>query len=100
MSASDVLRGRLRNSFEKPEPVKLDDSNAYSVDLHASTHVFKKGHFIMVQVQSTWFPIIDRNPQKLVPKIFDANESDFQVATQKVFRSAKLPSHIQLPVIK
>ncbi len=100
MIANDVLRGRFRNSFEKPEPVKPDEPNAYSVDLHAINHVFKKGHFIMVQVQSTWFPIIDRNPQKFVPNIFEANESDFQVATQKVFRSAKLPSHIQLPVIK
>ena len=54
----------------------------------------------MVQVQSTWFPIIDRNPQKFVPNIFEAKESDFQVATHKVYRSARFPSHIQLPVVK
>jgi predicted acyl esterase len=100
MIANDVLRGRFRNSFEKPEPVKPDEPNSYSIDLHGINHVFKKGHSIMVQVQSTWFPIIDRNPQKFVPNIFEAQESDFQVATQRVFRSVKFPSHIQLPVVK
>ncbi len=99
MIANDVLRGRFRNSFEKPEPVKPDEPNSYSIDLHGINHVFKKGHSIMVQVQSTWFPIIDRNPQKFVPNIFEAQESDFQITTQKVFRSAKYPSYIQLPVV-
>jgi putative CocE/NonD family hydrolase len=99
MIANDVLRGRFRNSFEKPEPVKPDEPNSYSIDLHGINHVFKKGHSIMVQVQSTWFPIIDRNPQKFVPNIFEAQESDFQITTQKVFRSANYPSYIQLPVV-
>jgi predicted acyl esterase len=98
MIANDVLRGRFRNSFEKPEPVKPDEPNAYAIDLHGINHVFKKGHSIMIQVQSTWFPIIDRNPQKFVPNIFEATESDFQITTQKVFRSANYPSYIQLPV--
>ena len=100
MIANDVFRGRYRNSFEKPEPVKPNEINKYSIDLHAVNHVFKKGHKIMVQIQSTWFPIIDRNPQKYVPNIFEARESDFQSATQSIFRSAKFPSHIVMPVIK
>jgi putative CocE/NonD family hydrolase len=100
MIANDVFRGRFRNSFEKPEPVKPNEINKYSVDLHAIDHVFKTGHSIMVQVQSTWFPIIDRNPQQYVPNIFEAKESDFQVATHKIFRSAKFPSSVGLPVVK
>jgi putative CocE/NonD family hydrolase len=100
MIANDVFRGRYRNSFEKPEPVKPNEINKYSIDLHAVNHVFKKGHKIMVQVQSTWFPIIDRNPQKFVQNIFEAKEDDFQTTTQKIFRSAKFPSHIVMPVVK
>jgi putative CocE/NonD family hydrolase len=98
MIANDVFRGRFRNSFEKPEPVTPDEVNKYSIDLHAVNHVFKKGHKIMVQVQSTWFPIIDRNPQKYVPNIFEAKESDFQSATQRIYHSGAKLSHIQLPV--
>jgi uncharacterized protein len=100
MIANDVFRGRFRNGFEKPEPVTADEPNKYSIDLHAVNHVFKKGHSIMVQVQSSWFPVIDRNPQKFVPNIFEAKESDFQVATQRIFRTTQLPSHIQLPIVK
>ncbi len=99
MIANDVFRGRFRNNLDKPEAVKPDEVNKYSIDLHAANHVFRKGHKIMVQVQSTWFPIIDRNPQKFVPNIFEAKESDFQVATQRVYRSATQASHIQLPVM-
>ncbi len=98
MIANDVFRGRYHNSFEKPEAIKSGEVNKYSIDLHAVNHVFKKGHKMMVQVQSTWFPIIDRNPQKYVPNIFEAKESDFQSATQKIYRSAPNASHIQLPV--
>jgi putative CocE/NonD family hydrolase len=100
MVANDVFRGRFRKSFEKPEPVTPDKVVDYTIDLHTLDHVFLKGHRIMVQVQSTWFPIIDRNPQKFVPNIFDAKEEDFQVATQKVYRSGVYASHIELPVIE
>ncbi|HWA34893.1 MAG TPA: CocE/NonD family hydrolase C-terminal non-catalytic domain-containing protein, partial [Cyclobacteriaceae bacterium] len=96
--ANDVFRGRFHRSFEKPEALKSDEMNKFSIDLHAVNHVFKKGHKIMIQVQSTWFPIIDRNPQKFVPNIFEAKESDFQPATQKIYRSVSGASHIQLPV--
>ena len=99
MVANDVFRGRFRKSFEKPEPVTPGKVFDYTIDLHTLDHVFLKGHRIMVQVQSTWFPIIDRNPQKFVPNIFDAKEEDFQVATQRIFRSAAYPSRIELSVM-
>jgi len=99
MVANDVFRGRFRNSFEKPEPITPNKVEEYTIDLHSLNHVFKKGHKIMVQLQSTWFPIIDRNPQKYVPNIFEAKESDFQKATQKIYRSAMYPSHIELSVM-
>ena len=99
MIGADVLRGRFRNGFEKPEPVTPNEPVEYRVDLLSRDHVFLKGHRIMIQVQSTWFPIIDRNPQKFVPNIFEAKESDFQAATQHVFRSAAHPSAVILPVV-
>jgi putative CocE/NonD family hydrolase len=99
MIAADVLRGRFRNSFEKPEPVTPGKPFEYRVDLLSHDHVFRKGHRIMIQVQSTWFPLIDRNPQKFVPNIFEAKESDFQAATQHVFRSKAHASAVILPVL-
>jgi putative CocE/NonD family hydrolase len=100
MIANDVFRGRYRKSFEKPEAIQPNVVDKYTIDLHAVNHVFKKGHRIMVQVQSTWFPIIDRNPQTFVPNIFNAREEDFKIATQKVHRSADAPSHIVLMIGK
>ena len=70
----------------------------YTIDLHTNDHAFLKGHRVMVQVQSTWFPIIDRNPQTFVPNIFNATAADYRTATQRVFRSAAYPSHVTLPV--
>jgi hypothetical protein len=94
MIADEVFRGRFRKSFEKPEPVTPDAITPFTIDLHTANHVFKKSHRIMVQVQSTWFPIIDRNPQKFVPNIFEAKESDYQKATQRVYRSREFPSGV------
>ena len=74
--------------------------NEYTIDLHWSHHCFRKGHKIMVQVQSTWFPLIDRNPQKYVPNIFEAKDSDFQPAEQRVYRSPKFPSYVQVQVVE
>ena len=100
MVANDVFRGRFRKSFEKPEAIIPNKVEAYTIDLHSLNHVFKVGHKIMVQVQSTWFPIIDRNPQKFVPNIFNATESDFQSARQKIYRTLPFPSHIELSVMQ
>jgi predicted acyl esterase len=100
MVTADVLRGRFRNGYEHPAAVKPEEIAEYNVDLLSRDHRFLKGHRIMVQIQSTWFPVIDRNPQKYVPSIFEATESDFQRATQKIYRSTKYPSQILLPVVK
>jgi putative CocE/NonD family hydrolase len=99
MIADEVFRGRFRNSFEKPEPIAAGVVTPFTIDLHTANHVFKKGHRIMVQVQSTWFPLIDRNPQKFVPNIFEAKESDFQQAMQRIYRSQQFPSSVAISVL-
>ncbi len=96
--ADEILRARFRDSFERPEPVVPNEPIKYRIDLHSSDHVFLKGHRIIVQVQSSWFPVYDRNPQQFVPNIFKASAADYHVATQKVYHSADLPSDIVLPV--
>jgi hypothetical protein len=98
MIADEVFRGRFRQSFEKPEPIAPHQVAEYVIDLHTNDHCFLRGHRIMVQVQSTWFPLIDRNPQRFVPNIFRATEADYQVATQQVYRSQEFPSAIELPI--
>lgn len=96
--ADEVFRGRFRNSFEKPEALVPNRVTPFTIDLHTNNHVFLKGHRIMVQVQSTWFPLIDRNPQKFVPNIFKAEALDYQKATQRVYFSKEAASYIDLPV--
>lgn len=96
---SEILRGRYRNSFEKPEPSKPNEPAKITLTLQDVLHTFKKGHRVMVQVHSSWFPLADRNPQKYVPNIFFANEDDFIVATQRVHRSPELPSRIHVGVL-
>jgi len=99
MIADEVFRGRFRSSFEKPEPFQPGEVTPLTIDLHTANHVFKKGHRIMVQVQSTWFPLIDRNPQKFVPNIFEAKESDFQAATQHVYRTRRFASRVEIMTV-
>ncbi|MEP7109866.1 MAG: CocE/NonD family hydrolase [Ferruginibacter sp.] len=98
--AMEVFRGRFRKSFSKPQALIPNKPEEFVIDLHDINHSFKKGHHIMIQVQSTWFPIIDRNPQKFVANIFEAKESDYTKAIQKVYFSAQYPTYIELPVIK
>ena len=99
MVADEIFRGRYRNSYEKPEAIVAGQVTPYSIDLHTTNHVFKKGHRIMVQVQSTWFPLYDRNPQKFVPNIFEAKESDYQKATDKVYRTRTYPSNVEVSIV-
>jgi len=99
MIADEIFRGRYRHSFEMPEAITPNEVTPYTIDLHTANHVFKKGHRMMVQVQSTWFPLYDRNPQKFVPNIFEAKESDFQKATQRVYRSKRFPSSVEISVL-
>jgi putative CocE/NonD family hydrolase len=100
MISSDIFRGRFRKSFSNPEPLTPGKVEEYTIDLHGADHVFKKGHRIMVQVQSTWFPAYDRNPQKYIPNMYEAKESDYQTATQKIYHSMGSASCIELPVAK
>ncbi len=99
MIAGDVFRGRYYKGWEKSEPIPANSVQKYQITYPANDHTFKKGHRIMVQIQSTWFPVIDRNPQKFVPNIFKATESDFQKATQRIYRSGNSASYIALPVV-
>jgi putative CocE/NonD family hydrolase len=99
MIADEIFRGRFRKSFERPEAITPNEVTPYTIDLHTADHVFKRGHRIMVQVQSTWFPLYDRNPQKFVPNIFEAKESDFQKATQRIYRSKQFPSSVEISVL-
>lgn len=100
MIADEVFRGRFRHSFAHPQPVVPNKVTAYTIDLHTNNHCFLKGHRIMVQIQSTWFPLIDRNPQKYVPNIFKATASDYQSATQRIYRSRQFATYIELPVAR
>jgi predicted acyl esterase len=99
MVAGEVFRGRFRHSFAKPEPIPADQVQTYKFSLHGHDHVFRKGHKIMVQVQSAWFPVIDRNPQKFVENIFSAADADYSKATQRIFRSKAAASGVILPVM-
>jgi len=98
--ADEVFRGRFRKSFQNPEPLGPGVVNEFKIDLHTNDHAFLKGHRIMVQVQSTWFPLIDRNPQKYVSNIFEARDSDYVPATQRVFRTKNAASCVILPVVE
>ena len=99
MVANEVFRGRYRQSYERPEPTPPNKVKGYTIDLHTQNYCFKKGHRIMVQVQSTLFPLVDRNPQTFVSNIFEAKAEDFRVATQRIYRSAKYASHVTVPVV-
>lgn len=99
MVRSEAFRGRFRDSYAEPKPFVPGKTTRVTVPLQDVLHTFKKGHRVMVQVQSTWFPLIDRNPQRFVPNIFTAQESDFQRATHRVHRGRARASKITLPVI-
>jgi hypothetical protein len=97
--AGEVFRSKYRNSFENPEPLVPGEITKIEFDLRDKSHCFGRGHRIMVQIQSTWFPVIDRNPQVFCD-IYHAEEEDFQKATHSVYRSRKYPSHLKLLLIE
>lgn len=99
MVRAEVLRGKFRNSFSKPEPFVKDKIEKVTVKLNEVAHTFKKGHRIMVQVQSSWFPLVDRNPQKFM-NIFEASESDFQKSRITIYHYEGNASSITLPVMR
>ncbi|HTS88415.1 MAG TPA: CocE/NonD family hydrolase [Gemmatimonadales bacterium] len=100
MVASEILRGRYRDSWEHPSPLKPGQVTRFTVDLHEQAYTFLKGHRIMVQVQSTWFPLYDRNPQTWVPNIFLAKPTDFRPETHRVYRTARYPSDVEVEVLE
>jgi uncharacterized protein len=100
-----LLRGepfpaRFRSSFEKPEALIPNTPAKIRFEMTGAVHTFKKGHRIMVQIQSTWFPLVARNPQKFMPNYQDATASDFQKATERVYYGGKQGSHLSLPILK
>ena len=99
MVAFDIMRGRYRRSFEHAEPIRPNAVLPYTVDLHQQAYQFRRGHRIMVQIQSTWFPAYDRNPQTFVPNIFLAPASAYRAQTHRIHRSRTSPSHIEVMVL-
>jgi putative CocE/NonD family hydrolase len=95
----DIFRGRYRISFERPEPITPDKAWLYRFGLPMVNHVFLPGHRIMVQIQSTLFPLYDRNPQTYVPNIFDAKPADYKKATQRIWHDKGVASFISMPVV-
>ena len=100
MIAADIFRGRYRESFERPRALEPNVALSYQFALPTANHVFLTGHRLMVQIQSTWFPLYDRNPQKFVPNIFLAQPGDYQKATQRIYHSPSHASSISLPVVQ
>jgi putative CocE/NonD family hydrolase len=94
----DVMRAKFRNSYETPEPLEPNAPTTLKFTLHDVMHTFQPGHRVMVQVQSSWFPLVDRNPQSFVD-IYTAKDGDFKKATQRVFRSRDLPSRVTVSVV-
>jgi len=95
----EVFRGKYRNSFEKPEPFVPGKITEVKYEIPDVAHTFKKGHRIMVQVQNSWFPLVDRNPQKFV-NIYKCSDSDFQKATHRIYHDAKYPSNLKISMLK
>ncbi len=96
MVRSEVMRGRFRNSFENPEPFVSNKKTAVNIKLQDVYHTFKKGHKLQIQIQSTWFPLIDLNPQTYVENIYKADKEDFKTQTHSVFAD----SNIEFTVLK
>jgi len=99
MVSADIFRGRYRDSFDRPQAIVPNRPVPYRCALPAANHVFLPGHRMMVQVQSSWFPLYDRNPQTFVPSIFRATAADYKKATQRIYRSPGQASFIELPVV-
>jgi putative CocE/NonD family hydrolase len=100
MVRSEVIRGRFRNGPDKPEPFEANKPTQVKLPLQDVLHTFQKGHRVMIQIQSTWFPLVDRNPQKYVPNIYQAEDSDFVKATHQVYRAKSQPTRFEVGVME
>jgi len=99
MISADIFRGRYRESLETPKPIESDKPLLYRFNLPTANHVFLPGHKIMVQIQSSWFPLYDRNPQTFVPNIFWAKPGDYRKAVQRVYHTPTEASFVELPLV-
>src|SRR5262245_51778605 len=96
---AEVMRGKFRNNLSKPGPFAPGKPEEIKINLNDVLHTFKAGHKIMIQVQSSWFTLVDRNPQKFLD-IYHATESDFQKATHRLYHSAQMSSHLKVGALK
>jgi hypothetical protein len=99
MISADILRGRYRDSFSDPKPIPAGKTQVFRFSLPTANHVFLPGHRVMVQVQSSWFPVIDRNPQ-VFTDIYSAKESDYHKATERLYHTHEQPSNISVQVVQ
>jgi len=99
MISADIFRGRYRESLETPKAIAADKPLLFKFALPTANHVFLPGHRIMVQIQSSWFPLYDRNPQTFVPNIFWAKPGDYRKATQRIYHTAGEASFVELPLV-
>jgi putative CocE/NonD family hydrolase len=99
MTNEEIFRGRYLQSFENPTPLRAGSVHEYKYSLHDVDHVFKAGHTVMVEVQSTWFPLYDRNPQTFVPNIMNANPGDYKPATITIYSDSEYDSSLQVPLV-
>lgn len=99
MTNTEIFRGRYLSSFEKPEPLRANSIHEYKFSLHDVDHVFKVGHTVVVEVQSTWFPLYDRNPQTFVPNIMTAKPADYKPATITIYSDPDHASNLQMPLM-
>jgi putative CocE/NonD family hydrolase len=100
MVSADIFRGRYRESFETPRAIVAERPLLYRITLPTANHVFLRGHRMMVQIQSSWFPLYDRNPQTFVPSIFRATPADYRKATQRIYHAPGQASFVELPLVK
>ena len=98
MVSGDVFRGRYREDFEKPERLEPNKTLDYTIPLPHVNHTFQKGHRLMVQIQSTWFPLYDRNPQTFVPSIMFAQPESYKAQRHRIHHSAEHPTHVEVLV--
>jgi len=99
MIAADIFRGRYRESYETAKAIESDKPLRYRFALPTTNHVFLPGHRIMVQVQSSWFPLCDRNPQTFVSNIFWTKAEDYRKATQRIYHASTNASFVELPLV-
>jgi predicted acyl esterase len=100
MVAGDVMRGRYWKGFQVATPIPSNTPVEFTVDLHQLAYTFQRGHRVMVQVHSTWFPLYDRNPQTFVPNIFKATATDYRAQTPRVLRTQAHPSNVEVMVLR